>query len=81
MKEGSPTPPPNQDMIPDMSEAKYYVGGLPPDANLQLDLTGAFLGCMKDIQIDTGGYSLLKGQYWGVQASCSKKVLTILQHF
>lgn len=76
-RDGAPTPPPSQDMIPDMSSANYYVGGLPPDVKLKVNVPGPFLGCMKDLQIDQGEYSLLKGQNWGIQASCSKKVSLI----
>ncbi|XP_066906769.1 laminin subunit alpha-1 [Halyomorpha halys] len=76
-RDGAPTPPPSQDMIPDMSSANYYVGGLPPDIKLKVNVPGPFLGCMKDLQIDQGEYSLLKGQNWGIQASCSKKPITV----
>lgn len=77
VRDGAPTVPPNQDAIPDMSAARYYVGGLPPGEKnvpgLPI-LPGHFLGCLSDLQIDQGAYSLLKGKYWGMQPSCSSKV-------
>uniref|UniRef100_T1HX12 Laminin subunit alpha-2 n=1 Tax=Rhodnius prolixus TaxID=13249 RepID=T1HX12_RHOPR len=77
VRDGAPTPPPNQETIPDLSMAKYYIGGLPPGVGLMHSLPGPFLGCMSEILIDQAGYSLLKGTYWGVQASCSLKPITV----
>lgn len=78
VRDGAPTPPPNQETIPDLSMAKYYIGGLPPGVGLMHSLPGPFLGCMSEILIDQAGYSLLKGTYWGVQASCSLKVSLLI---
>uniref|UniRef100_A0A0A9YKQ2 Laminin subunit alpha-1 n=1 Tax=Lygus hesperus TaxID=30085 RepID=A0A0A9YKQ2_LYGHE len=77
VRDGAPTIPPNQDSIPDMSVARYYVGGIPPGEKNLPPVPGPFLGCMSEIQIDQGAYSLLKGKYWGMQASCSSKPIGV----
>ncbi|XP_014250027.1 laminin subunit alpha-1 isoform X2 [Cimex lectularius] len=78
VRDGAPTVPPNQDIIPDLTVGSYYIGGVPPgEVNNIKNLAGSYLGCMSDIQIDQGGYSLLKNNYWGIQAPCSKKPITV----
>lgn len=74
IRDGAPTPPPNQDAIPNLANANFYVGGVPPGFKTSVTLPGPFLGCMSDLQVAQEGYNLLKGQFWGVQASCSEKV-------
>ncbi|CAA9998731.1 unnamed protein product, partial [Nesidiocoris tenuis] len=81
VRDGAPSVPPNQDSIPDMSMAKYYVGGVPPGEKDLPPNIRAFLGCMSDVQIDQGAYSLLKGKYWGMQPSCSSKPITVAGFF
>lgn len=75
VRDGAPTPPPSQDAIPDLSQGEYYVGGVPPGFKPDITLPGSFLGCMSDIQVAQEGYNLLRGQFWGLQASCSDKVI------
>lgn len=77
-KEGVPSPPPNQNQIPDLSEPVYFIGGLSPGFKTPIQLPRSFLGCMSNIQINQEGYNPLRGRYSGVNARCSDKVLLIL---
>lgn len=77
VRDGAPTPPPGQDAIPDLAGAQFYVGGVPPGLRTPLPVPGSFLGCLSDLLVLQEGYNLLRNQYWGVQASCSDKVLTL----
>ncbi|KAL1124511.1 hypothetical protein AAG570_001137 [Ranatra chinensis] len=77
IRDGAPTHPAGRDTIPDMSETRYFIGGLPPGVPpLQRNLH-PFLGCMSELQIAQEGYNPLKGQFWGVQPSCSNNPLTV----
>lgn len=73
-KEGVPSPPPNQNDIPDLSESEYMIGGITPGFKSINGLPKSFLGCMSDIQIAQQGYDPMKGISWGVQPTCSDKV-------
>lgn len=75
-KEGVPSPPPNQDIIPDLSEAEYMIGGVPPGFKSIKGLPKSFLGCMSDIQIAQQEYNPMRGVSWGIQRTCSNKVQT-----
>ena len=73
---GAPTPQPKKEDIPDLSHAKYYIGGVPPSfraTNLHLPSQVSFLGCMSNIMVQEG-YDPMAGQYYGVEATCSNKV-------
>lgn len=74
IRDGAPTPPPNQDAIPNLAGANFYIGGVPPGFKAPITLPGSFLGCMADIQVMQEGYNLIRNQFWGIQASCSEKV-------
>jgi len=76
-KEGVPSPPPNQNDIPDLSESEYMVGGVLPGFKSINGLPKSFLGCMSDIQIAQQGYNPMRGISWGVQSTCSVKVKTL----
>lgn len=73
-KEGAPSPPPNQNDIPDVSESEYMIGGVSPGFKSISGLPKSFLGCMSDIQIAQQGYNPMRGISWGVQPTCSDKV-------
>lgn len=73
-KEGVPSPPPNQNDIPDLSESEYMIGGVPPGFKTISGLPKSFLGCMSDIQIAQQGYNPMRGISWGIQPTCSDKV-------
>nr|XP_018899369.1 PREDICTED: laminin subunit alpha-1 [Bemisia tabaci] len=75
-RDGAPTPPPNQDAIPDLSQAQLFVGGTPPSFRTRR-WPGSYLGCMSEVNVAQEGYNLLRGQFWGIQPSCSQKALTI----
>ncbi|XP_025195973.1 laminin subunit alpha-1 [Melanaphis sacchari] len=77
-KEGVPSPPPNQNDIPDLSESEYMVGGVSPGFKSISGLPKSFLGCMSDIQIAQQGYNPMRGISWGVQPTCSDKPLTVV---
>ncbi|XP_074102845.1 wing blister [Cotesia typhae] len=78
---GAPTPQPKKDDIPDLSQAKYYIGGVPPSfkapSQLQLPREVSFLGCMANIIIQDG-YDPMAEQYYGVEPTCGNKPLKIV---
>ncbi|XP_015607311.1 laminin subunit alpha-1 [Cephus cinctus] len=79
-KIGAPTPQPKKDDIPDLSQALYYIGGLPPsfrNDQLMLPSQVSFLGCMSNIVIQDG-YDPMAEKYYGVEPSCGNKPLRIV---
>lgn len=77
---GAPTPQPKKEDIPDLSQAKYYIGGLPPSfraEKLMLPSQVSFLGCMSNIIVQEG-YDPMAEQYYGVESSCSNKVSFVI---
>ncbi|XP_066580920.1 laminin subunit alpha-1 [Prorops nasuta] len=82
-KMGAPTPQPRKEDIPDLSQAKYYFGGVPPSfhaENVVLPLQTSFLGCMSNIIIQEG-YDPMAEQFYGVEPSCGNKPLRIVGFF
>ena len=73
--------------VPDLEleEAKLYVGGLPPDVSIPIELMGSvpgsFLGCMKDLQVVAFGMNPLQGSFYGVEASCSSQAMNKIVAF
>lgn len=65
--------------MPDLSNALYFVGGVPPGlfrtGTNKLELPGPFLGCLTEIQVVQDGYSPLRGQFYGVEAGCADSAL------
>ncbi|XP_039307072.1 laminin subunit alpha-1 isoform X3 [Solenopsis invicta] len=77
---GVPSPQPRKEDIPDLAQAKYYIGGLPPSfraEKLVLPSQVSFLGCMANIIVQEG-YDPMAEQYYGVESSCSNKPLKIV---
>ncbi|XP_067203705.1 laminin subunit alpha-1 isoform X2 [Linepithema humile] len=77
---GAPTPQPKKEDIPDLAQAKYYIGGLPPSfraEKLMLPSQVSFLGCMANIIVQEG-YDPMAEQYYGVEPSCGNKPLRII---
>lgn len=75
---GAPTPQPKTEDIPDLAQAKYYIGGVPPSFRadkLILPRQVSFLGCMSNIIVQEG-YDPMAEQYYGVEPSCGNKVNT-----
>lgn len=75
-KIGTPTPQPRQEDIPDLSNAKYFFGGVPPTFRIDgfiLPTSVSFLGCMSNIFLHEG-YDPMTEQYYGVEAGCKNKV-------
>lgn len=73
---GAPTPQPKKEDIPDLAQAKYYIGGLPPSFradDVKLSSQMSFLGCMSNIVVQEG-YDPMAELYYGVEPSCRKKV-------
>ena len=71
-----PSPQPEKEDIPDLAQAKYYIGGVPPsfrDEKLILPSQVSFLGCMSNIVVQEG-YDPMAEQYYGVESSCGNKV-------
>ncbi|KZC04266.1 Laminin subunit alpha-1 [Dufourea novaeangliae] len=77
---GAPTPQPKKEDIPDFSQAKYYIGGVPPSfraEKLMLPSQVSFLGCMSNINVQEG-YDPMAEQYYGVEPTCGSKPLKIV---
>ncbi|RLU21684.1 hypothetical protein DMN91_006060 [Ooceraea biroi] len=77
---GAPAVQPKKEDIPDLAQAKYYIGGLPPSfraEKLMLPPQVSFLGCMANIIVQEG-YDPMAEQYYGVEPSCSNKPLKIV---
>lgn len=76
---GSPTTPITSSLLPDLSRAVYYLGGIPPDFKSAITKApgadNAYLGCMKDIQINGESYDPLETSLRsGVEASCRETI-------
>lgn len=74
---GSPTKPITSVSLPDLSEAVYYLGGVQPGFKSGITKAPgadhAFLGCMKDVQINAESYNPMDSQkYFGVEPSCKE---------
>jgi laminin alpha 1/2 len=75
-KIGAPTPQPRKEDIPDLSNAKYFIGGVPPSFRINgfvLPTHISFLGCMSNIIVQEG-YDPMAEQYYGVELGCRNKV-------
>ncbi|ALC39660.1 wb, partial [Drosophila busckii] len=76
---GAPTLPVKSHMLPDLSKAMYYLGGVPPGfTSGTTKAPGAdnpFLGCMMDLQVNGETYDPLESStYFGVEASCKDMI-------
>lgn len=76
---GAPTAPITAKLLPDLSRAFYYLAGIPPDFKSSITKApgadNAFLGCMKDIQINGETYDPLETSLRnGVEASCRETI-------
>ncbi|XP_059617833.1 laminin subunit alpha lam-3 [Phlebotomus argentipes] len=76
---GSPTAPIGLDSLPHLSNTSYYLGGVPPGfksgTSKAPGADHAFLGCMKDIQINQETYDPLdSSNYFGVEPSCKENI-------
>ncbi|XP_073822984.1 wing blister isoform X3 [Musca autumnalis] len=76
---GSPTVPIKSNMLPDLSKAVYYLGGVPPGfTSATSKAPGAdnpFLGCMMDVQVNGETYDPLEGStHYGVESSCKEMI-------
>ena len=82
---GAPTTPITSSLLPDLSRAVYYLGGIPPDFKSAISKApgadNAFLGCMKDIQINGESYDPLETSLRnGVEASCRETITRYAIH-
>ncbi|KAH8251255.1 hypothetical protein KR032_004153 [Drosophila birchii] len=76
---GAPTLPVNIHMLPDLSKAVYYLGGVPPGftsgTSKAPGADNPFLGCMKDVQVNGETYDPLESSsYYGVEPSCKDMI-------
>lgn len=76
---GAPTKPITSALLPDVSKAPYYIGGVPPGFKSgTTKAPGAdysFLGCLRDIQINGEIYDPLESQeYFGIEPSCKDTI-------
>ncbi|XP_043271259.1 laminin subunit alpha-1 [Venturia canescens] len=79
-KTGTPSRQPGKEDIPDLEEAKYYIGGLPPGfraVNLHLPSQISFLGCISNVVVQEG-YDPMAEQYYGVEPTCGNKAPKIV---
>ncbi|KAF7990369.1 hypothetical protein HCN44_000174 [Aphidius gifuensis] len=79
-KIGAPTPQPKKEDIPDLSQAMYYIGGVPPSfykRKLSLPTTSSFLGCISNINVQEG-YDPMAEKYYGVESGCTNKPINIV---
>ncbi|XP_011501171.1 PREDICTED: laminin subunit alpha-1 [Ceratosolen solmsi marchali] len=79
-KIGAPTPQPLKEDIPDLSNAKYFIGGVPPTFRIDgfvLPTEISFLGCMSNIVVQEG-YDPMAEQYYGVELGCRNKPMHIV---
>lgn len=74
---GTPTQPIVLRMLPNLSRAVYYLGGVPPgyrsatSTNVSAGTADAFLGCMRDIQVNGETYDPMESSaYFGVEPNC-----------
>ncbi|XP_014473552.1 PREDICTED: laminin subunit alpha-1 isoform X2 [Dinoponera quadriceps] len=76
---GAPTPQPRKEDLPNLAQAKYYIGGLPPSfrADEVLPSQVSFLGCMSNLVVQQG-YDPMAELYYGVEPSCRRKPLKIV---
>ncbi|CAB0032889.1 unnamed protein product [Trichogramma brassicae] len=78
-KIGEPTP--RQEDIPDLSNAKFFIGGVPPSFrvdNFTLPTRVSFLGCISNILVQEG-YDPMSEQYYGVEPGCKiNKPVTVV---
>lgn len=76
MRHGSPATPLKADSLPDLASALYYIGGVPPGFRAvgPSEALVSFLGCMSMVQAAQEGYNPLRGQFYGVEPSCTDKV-------
>lgn len=77
---GSPTKPVTSALLPDVSKAPFYLGGVPPGfksgTTKAPGADNAFFGCLRDVQINGEIFDPLDSQsYFGVEPSC-KEVIT-----
>lgn len=76
---GAPSSPITSSLLPDLSRAVYYLGGIPPDFKFAITKApgadNAYLGCMKDIQINGETYDPLETSLRnGVEVSCKESI-------
>ncbi|XP_078049383.1 wing blister isoform X2 [Augochlora pura] len=77
---GAPNLQPKTEDIPDLLNAKYYIGGVPPSfraEKLMLPSPVSFLGCMSNIVVQEG-YDPMAEQYYGVEPTCGSKPLRMV---
>lgn len=76
---GSPTTPITSRMLPNLNKAVYYLGGVPPGfrsgTTKAPGADHAFLGCMRDIQVNGETYDPMESSaYFGVETQCRTTV-------
>lgn len=79
LRTGAPTMPITSNMLPDFSSAVYYLGGVPPGfksgTTKAPGADHAYLGCMRDIQINGENYDPLDSStYFGVESTCRETI-------
>lgn len=76
---GSPTTPITLKMLPNLSRAVYYLGGVPPGfrsgTTKAPGADHAFLGCMRDIQVNGETYDPMESSaFYGVETMCRQTI-------
>jgi laminin alpha 1/2 len=76
---GSPSKPVSNAMLPEVSKAPFYIGGVPPGfVSGTTKAPGAdhgFYGCLRDIQINGEFFDPFESQnYYGIEPSCKSMI-------
>lgn len=78
---GHPMHMPTKNYFPNLDNVKFYIGGVPPEFHMQsngitktLPTHSSFLGCIREIDINSERYNPLSIERFGVVPSCKNKV-------
>jgi len=76
---GSPSKPITAALLPEVSKAPFYLGGVPPGFKSETTKSpgadNAFMGCLKDIQVNGEIFDPLESNnFYGVEPSCKETI-------
>lgn len=81
---GTPAKPTTRNSFPNLDESKFYIGGVPPEFHSiangltrNLHTHSSFLGCMSLLSVDSVLYSPISNESYGIEPTCSNKVISI----
>lgn len=76
---GSPSKPVTRLMLPNVSKAPFYIGGISPDfksgTTKAPGADNGFIGCMRDVQINGEIFDPLQSQnFYGIEPTCKEVI-------